>query len=154
MRKGFTLIEIVSVLVIAGVLAFAAVSVFRNDGMAAYAERDRLLSHLIYARAQGMAMGGGQCVEASGKEVSFPLAGTVSGNTLPAGLLVPYSMAKDVTVTPFKVCFDAVGSACEEGELENRAGTGLLYCSGGKDTDMRFGDDLSLRIIAATGFVQ
>lgn len=51
MRKGFTLIEIVSVLVIAGVLAFAAVSVFRNDGMAAYAERDRLLSHLIYARA-------------------------------------------------------------------------------------------------------
>lgn len=152
MRKGFTLIEIVSVLVVMGVLAFAAVSVFRNDGMAAYAERDKLLSHLIYARAQGMAMGGGQCVAVSGKEVSFPLASAVSDNHLPAGLLVPYSVAKGVTVTPFKVCFDALGSAC--GQPTVSEGTGLLYCSGGADMDIGFGDNLSLRVFAATGFVQ
>lgn len=152
MRKGFTLIEIVSVLVVMGVLAFAAVSAFRNDGMAAYAERDKLLSHLIYARAQGMAMGGGQCVAVSGRQVSFPLAETVSGNTLPAGLLVPYSIAEGVAVTPFKICFDAVGSVC--GQPTVNAGTGLLYCSGGEDTDIGFGDGLSLRIMAATGFVQ
>lgn len=152
MRKGFTLIEIVSVLVVMGVLAFAAASVFRNDGMAAYAERDRLLSHLIYARAQGMAMGGGQCVTVSGHEVSFPLASAVSDNHLPAGLLVPYSIAKRVTVTPFKVCFDALGSACDQPQVN--AGTGLLYCKDGADKDIGFGDGLSLRIIAATGFVQ
>lgn len=152
MRKGFTLIEIVAVLVIVGVLAFAAVSVFRNDGMAAYAERDKLLSHLIYARAQGMAMGGGQCVAVSGTEVSFPVSHT--GNTLPAGPLLPYAIADGVTVTPFEVCFDAAGSACGEGGLKERDETGILYCSGGEDRDIGFGDGLSLRIVAATGFVQ
>ena len=62
-RNGFTLIEIVSVLVVLGVLAYLGISAFRgNDEITAYAERDRLLSQLVYARAQGMAMGGGQCV--------------------------------------------------------------------------------------------
>ena len=62
-RNGFTLIEIVSVLVVLGVLAYLGISAFRgNDEITAYAERDRLLSQLVYARAQGMAMGGGQCL--------------------------------------------------------------------------------------------
>ena len=57
-RNGFTLIEIVSVLVVLGVLAYLGISAFRgNDEITAYAERDRLLSQLVYARAQGMAMG-------------------------------------------------------------------------------------------------
>ena len=56
-RNGFTLIEIVSVLVVLGVLAYLGISAFRgNDEITAYAERDRLLSQLVYARAQGMAM--------------------------------------------------------------------------------------------------
>ena len=44
-RNGFTLIEIVSVLVVLGVLAYLGISAFRgNDEITAYAERDRLLS--------------------------------------------------------------------------------------------------------------
>ena len=51
-RNGFTLIEIVSVLVVLGVLAYLGISAFRgNDEITAYAERDRLLSQLVYARA-------------------------------------------------------------------------------------------------------
>ena len=75
LRNGFTLIEIVSVLVVLGILAFASASAFLgNDGMEAYVERDKLLSQLIYARAQGMAMGGGQCVEVEKDGVRFSLA--------------------------------------------------------------------------------
>ena len=52
-RNGFTLIEIVSVLVVLGVLAYLGISAFRgNDEITAYAERDRLLSQLVYARAR------------------------------------------------------------------------------------------------------
>ena len=75
-RNGFTLIEIVSVLVVLGVLAYLGISAFRgNDEITAYAERDRLLSQLVYARAQGMAMGGGQCVTIDTNKVSFFMKG-------------------------------------------------------------------------------
>ena len=57
-RNGFTLIEIVSVLVVLGVLAYLGISAFRgNDEITAYAERDRLLSQLVARKAWRWAAG-------------------------------------------------------------------------------------------------
>ena len=82
-RNGFTLIEIVSVLVVLGVLASLGVSAFRgHDGITACAERDRLLSRLVHARAQGMAMGGGQCVSVGRNKVGFFMKGSPTLPTL------------------------------------------------------------------------
>lgn len=152
LRKGFTLIEIVSMLVVLGILALVSVAFFRNDDVAVYAERDRLLAQLVYARAQGMAMGGGQCVEISGKGVSFPVKR--EGNTLPAGALAAYSFPSGVSANSLSLCFDAAGSACD-GELENRNETGILYCHDLKETPfpIYFNGGVNLQVYA-TGFVQ
>ena len=111
-RNGFTLIEIVSVLVVLGVLAYLGISAFRgNDEITAYAERDRLLSQLVYARAQGMAMGGGQCVTIDTNKVSFFMKGK---SALPT-LLKDYTPSASIQSTPpATFCFDAAGSVCGE----------------------------------------
>ncbi len=157
LRNGFTLIEIVSVLVVLGILAFASASAFLgNDGMEAYVERDKLLSQLIYARAQGMAMGGGQCVEVEKDGVRFSLAGGASSN-LPS-LLENYDFASGVSASPVSFCFDAAGGACGHAELIKQNNTGILYC---KDYDapnaITFTSDktkAAITVNAETGFVQ
>ena len=89
-RNGFTLIEIVSVLVVLGVLAYLGISAFRgNDEITAYAERDRLPPQLVYARAQGMAMGGGNAHHRY-KQVSFFMKGKSALPTLLGGLRLPH----------------------------------------------------------------
>lgn len=124
-RNGFTLIEIVSVLVVLGVLAYLGISAFRgNDEITAYAERDRLLSQLVYARAQGMAMGGGQCVTIDTNKVSFFMKGK---SALPT-LLKDYTPSASIQSTPpATFCFDAAGSVCGEDSLGNPNDTGILY---------------------------
>ena len=114
-RNGFTLIEIVSVLVVLGVLAYLGISAFRgSDEITAYAERDRLLSQLVYARAQGMAMGGGQCVTIDTNKVSFFMKGK---SALPT-LLKDYTPSASIQSTPpATFCFDAAGSVCGEDSL-------------------------------------
>ena len=126
-RNGFTLIEIVSVLVVLGVLAYLGISAFRgNDEITAYAERDRLLSQLVYARAQGMAMGGGQCVTIDTNKVSFFMKGK---SALPT-LLKDYTPSASIQSTPpATFCFDAAGSVCGEDSLGNPNDTGILYCT-------------------------
>lgn len=149
-RNGFTLIEIVSVL---GVLAYLGISAFRgNDEITAYAERDRLLSQLVYARAQGMAMGGGQCVTIDTNTVSFFMKGK---SALPT-LLKDYTPSASIQSTPpATFCFDAAGSVCGEDSLGNPNDTGILYCTASaSDQTFSFGGGITLTLFAETGFVQ
>ena len=142
-RNGFTLIEIVSVLVVLGVLAYLGISAFRgNDEITAYAERDRLLSQLVYARAQGMAMGGGQCVTIDTNKVSF--------------FMKDYTPSASIQSTPpATFCFDAAGSVCGEDSLGNPNDTGILYCTASaSDQTFSFGGGITLTLFAETGFVQ
>ena len=152
-RNGFTLIEIVSVLVVLGVLAYLGISAFRgNDEITAYAERDRLLSQLVYARAQGMAMGGGQCVTIDTNKVSFFMKGK---SALPT-LLKDYTPSASIQSTPpATFCFDAAGSVCGEDSLGNPNDTGILYCTASaSDQTFSFGGGITLTLFAETGFVQ
>ena len=147
-RNGFTLIEIVSVLVVLGVLAYLGISAFRgNDEITAYAERDRLLSQLVYARAQGMAMGGGQCVTIDTNKVSFFMKGK---SALPT-LLKDYTPSASIQSTPpATFCFDAAGSVCGEDSLGNPNDTGILYCTASaSDQTFSFGGG----IMAIMGFM-
>ena len=149
-RNGFTLIEIVSVLVVLGVLAYLGISAFRgNDEITAYAERDRLLSQLVYARAQGMAMGGGQCVTIDTNKVSFFMKGK---SALPT-LLKDYTPSASIQSTPpATFCFDAAGSVCGEDSLGN---PNDLYCTASaSDQTFSFGGGITLTLFAETGFVQ
>ncbi len=152
LRNGFTLIEIVSVLVVLGILAFASVSAFLgNDGMEAYVERDKLLSQLIYARAQGMAMGGGQCVEVTDRGVSFSTKNT---SRLPS-LLENYDFASGVGASPVSFCFDAAGGACADPVKQND--TDMLYCKDYDAPAITFTSDktkAAITVNAETGFVQ
>ena len=152
-RNGFTLIEIVSVFVVLGVLAYLGISAFRgNDEITAYAERDRLLSQLVYARAQGMAMGGGQCVTIDTNKVSFFMKGK---SALPT-LLKDYTPSASIQSTPpATFCFDAAGSVCGEDSLGNPNDTGILYCTASaSDQTFSFGGGITLTLFAETGFVQ
>ena len=145
-RNGFTLIEIVSVLVVLGVLAYLGISAFRgNDEITAYAERDRLLSQLVYARAQGMAMGGGQCVTIDKSKVSFFMKGK---SALPT-LLKDYTPSASIQSIPLATfCFD-------EDSLGNPNDTGILYCTASaSDQIFSFGGGITLTLFAETGFVQ
>lgn len=149
-RNGFTLIEIVSVLVVLGVLAYLGISAFRgNDEITAYAERDRLLSQLVYARAQGMAMGGGQCVTIDTNKVSFFMKGK---SALPT-LLKDYTPSASIQSTPpATFCFDAAGSVCGEDSLGNPNDTGILYCTASaSDQTFSFGGGITLTLFAETG---
>lgn len=152
LRNGFTLIEIVSVLVVLGVLAYLGVSAFRgSDGVAAYAERDKLLSQLVYARAQGMAMGGGQCADVGKGGVSFSATG---GAALPT-VLADYVFSTQLQSGAAQFCFDAAGSVCDKGQLQEPNDTGILYCN--KPTtnkEFGFGGGITLTLFAETGFVQ
>ena len=141
-RNGFTLIEIVSVLVVLGVLAYLGISAFR----------DRLLSQLVYARAQGMAMGGGQCVTIDTNKVSFFMKGK---SALPT-LLKDYTPSASIQSTPpATFCFDAAGSVCGEDSLGNPNDTGILYCTASaSDQTFSFGGGITLTLFAETGFVQ
>ena len=144
-RNGFTLIEIVSVLVVLGVLAYLGISAFRgNDEITAYAERDRLLSQLVYARAQGMAMGGGQCVTIDTNKVSFFMKGK---SALPT-LLKDYTPSASIQSTPpATFCFDAAGSVCGEDSLGNPNDTGILYCTASaSDQTFSFGGGITLTL--------
>ncbi len=152
-RNGFTMIEIVSVLVVLGVLAYLGISAFRgNDEITAYAERDRLLSQLVYARAQGMAMGGGQCVTIDTNKVSFFMKGK---SALPT-LLKDYTPSASIQSTPpATFCFDAAGSVCGEDSLGKPNDTGILYCTASaSDQTFSFGGGSTLTLFAETGFVQ
>ncbi len=151
-RNGFTLIEIVSVLVVLGVLAYLGVSAFQgNDGVASYAERDKLLSQLVYARAQGMAIGGGQCVNVKTSGVDFS---TAKSSTLPTQLK-NYMFSATLQSGATEFCFDAVGSACAKDRLEERSGTDILYCSStAQNQEFNFGGGSTITLFAETGFVQ
>lgn len=158
-RNGFTLIEIVSVLAVLGVLASLGVSAFRgHDGITACAERDRLLSRLVHARAQGMAMGGGQCVSVGKSKVGFFMKGSP---TLPT-LLKDYTPSTPIQSSPpAAFCFDAAGRACGEGSLEKQNGTDILHCPPPPLTSapnqawaFDFGGGITLTLFAETGFVQ
>ena len=149
-RNGFTLIEIVSVLVVLGVLAYLGISAFRgNDEITAYAERDRLLSQL---RAQGMAMGGGQCVTIDKSKVSFFMKGK---SALPT-LLKDYTPSASIQSIPLATfCFDAAGGVCGEDSLGNPNDTGILYCTASaSDQIFSFGGGITLTLFAETGVVQ
>lgn len=152
LRNGFTLIEIVSVLVVLGVLAYLGASAFRgSDGVAAYAERDKLLSQLVYARAQGMAVGGGQCVKVENGGVSFS---TTGGAKLPTTLR-DYTFSTQLQSGAAAFCFDAAGSVCDEGQLQEPNDTGILYCDKPTtDKEFGFGSGIKLTLFAETGFVQ
>lgn len=148
--RGFTLIEIVTVLVIISVLAlFTASTLLDNGDTASYAERDRLLSTLVQARAQGMAMGGGQCVSLSPGGVSFSIA---SGAAQLPSLLSAYSFSTPAGQT-LNFCFDAAGSSCAETQLQASDGTPILFCTATADQTIRFGN-ASLTLIGETGFIQ
>ena len=151
-RYGFTLLEIVSVLVILGITAFFAVSAFMdNDAATAYAERDRLVSSLIHARAQGMAAGGGQCVTIGAEGVSFPMK---DQGRQTASLLKGYAFSAKATGTA-NFCFDAAGAACPSASLTPYQDTGILYCSASSgQTSIGFGSGATLTLYNATGFVQ
>ncbi len=149
--NGFTLIEIVSVLVILGVLAFATASAFLgNDATGAFVERDKLRSALIHARAQGMARGGGQCVAVTANGVSFPTSGTAA---MPSQLRDYAFSVKANGATNF--CFDASGSVCTSVDLTPREDTDILYCKASSGTtSISFGNGASLSLDNATGFIQ
>ena len=148
-NSGFTLLEIVAVLVILGTLALSVGTLVRNDSTRLYVARDQLLSQLLYARAQGMAHGGGVCLGLSA--AAFTLSGAMplpGDNTLPDGVTLSL---------PGKICFDMNGSVCASDAMTPWKETEVQYCKTISAAPLsltvaRDNDSLTVTLSPATGF--
>lgn len=134
---GFTLLELIVVLILLGILALSSTSFVHQTAISVYVERDALVSRLLYARGQGMVRGGGACLrfqnekgrvvqgltsEPSATE-SLPL--TFPGE--PAPHVMPENMRVDAEMDSF--CFDAFGRLCPSAALHSDLSEGLRICT-------------------------
>ena len=150
-NNGFTLVEIVAVLVILGTLAFSVGSLVSNDTTKLYVARDQLLSQLLHARAQGMAHGGGVCLGLS--NAAFTLSGAMplpGDNVLPSGVSLSL---------PVNLCFDMNRSVCAADTMTAWKETQVQYCKTISTTQLSFTlkqDKASLTVTLSpeTGFAQ
>ncbi|MFR0873670.1 MAG: prepilin-type N-terminal cleavage/methylation domain-containing protein [Bilophila wadsworthia] len=152
-RNGFTLIEIVSVLVVLGVLAYLGISAFRgNDEITAYAERDRLLSRACLCPRARRGDGRRAMRHHRYKHGEFLHGRANQPRRHCSGL---YAFRINPEHPPATFCFHAAGSVCGEDSFGNPNDTGILYCTASaSDQTFSFGGGITLTLFAETGFVQ
>ena len=138
--RGFTLIEVVAVLVLLGIVAAVAVARFAGNNAAAVAEAEILKSHLRYAQLRAMGdiypwtvtVGGGSYALST----TNPSIGTP---TLPGESGATHSYADGVTASGGTFPFDWRGQPTAGG------GAGVTF-----DGD----PDVTVTVLAGTGFAQ
>jgi MSHA pilin protein MshC len=148
-QRGFTLVELITVMVIAGILAVAAIPRFIDhasfDSRAFY---DRTISTLRYAQKLAIAQRRFVCVEIAGNVITLtydetPRSATHTVATCPGSALTspatgatPYTIAapSGVTVDAATFNFDALGSTTAQsiavsgyGDVIVEAGTGYVH---------------------------
>lgn len=134
---GFTLLEVITVLILLGMLALSGTSFVRQTSVSVYIERDALVSRLLYARGQGMVRGGGVCLRfrnEKGRVVQRltreqgaieSIALTFPGE--PAQHVMPENINVNVEMDSF--CFDAFGRLCTSEALRFDLSDGIQLCA-------------------------
>ena len=112
-QHGFTLLEIVAVLVVLGILAVGAASMVSSRTDELYIERDKLAARLVYARAKAMEFGGGVCLQLTPTKsaLTASIQGTETTLVLP-GETSPQPLPDGISAESITVCFDSLGRVC------------------------------------------
>ncbi|MEE9912533.1 MAG: type II secretion system GspH family protein [Deltaproteobacteria bacterium] len=115
-NRGFTMIEVIAVLVVLGILVAVAASRIISSGNELYAERDLLKSNLRFAQLKALSNNDDATttwgVKFSGSTYTLQRNGTNSTVNFPTGSSPTHSLSGGVTVSaPADVAYNFWGSS-------------------------------------------
>ena len=157
MRPGFTLIEVVSVLLILGLLVVTAFVVQDDTDYNLLSQAQAIRQHIRYAHSMAMKTGAIWGVNSNGTTY-WAFEGTTGTVRSFPGQETPVVLAdQDVSMTSFTVYFDgsgrptdATGENPSENYLAIKVGPGGWDFTGGEDPTQM----VSFRILPDTGFIE
>lgn len=127
LQSGFTLLEVIAVLVIIAVLAAVAVSrVISTKEVSAITERDILKSHLRYAQLRALGDDTSWGISCSGTTYTLLRNGTTAPYNLPGEDSSVYQSKNNITFNCGTITFDEWGSPSSGVTFEVTPGGGTI----------------------------
>ena len=146
--RGFTLLEVVAVLILVGLLTYAAVPKMNYDNQNLYRAVTILRNHLQYAQMRSLSYGEQYGVRSvSGN--SYVLFRNSTSTTMPfPGGGKPYTLDSNVSISSFNVSFDSWGTPYNGTNKNSPLESPMVITITGS------GESKTVKINAATGFVE
>lgn len=146
--RAFSLLEVVVVLFLVGILAFAAAPRLQSNHQQLYSAYSILRSHIRYAQMRALSYGEQYGIRSDSTH-SYVMFHNSSSATLPLpGGGTPYFLDESITVTPFFISFDSWGTPYK-GEGKDSPFTSAVTITLSDSKEKR-----KVVINAATGFVE
>ena len=152
MRSGFTLLELIAVLIIMSMLAVAVTLSYTTGFYSLEKETDLLKLRIRYTQARAMGSNSPYGISCTGsKYFQFSGLGTSTKHPFPGEEKDEYSLPTDITASTFVISFDAWGVPYSNAAQTNAQGANrplTLTTTSGGSTETK-----TLTITPVTGFV-